>query len=138
MYFEETNLYKTNDHFFYEVGQDLSSLTEKVPDLGGVFYILKLAKGRVDLVSLGKSNTLLDSKKKKVNSLKQGILYFPNGEEREPFLLEKMKKEQVDAIDIYWYVTLDKKNDHLPEYVLGLLMQRYYENFGKLPIWDEG
>jgi hypothetical protein len=61
MYFEETNLYKTNDHFFYEVGQDLSSLTEKVPDLGGVFYILKL-----------------------------------------------------------------------------MLIQRYYENFGKLPIWDEG
>ena len=106
--------------------------------MGGVFYILKLAKGRVDLVSLGKSNTLLDSKKKKVNSLKQGILYFPNGEEREPFLLEKMKKEQVDAIDIYWYVTLDKKNDHLPEYALGMLMQRYYENYGKLPIWDEG
>ncbi len=49
-----------------------------------------------------------------------------------------MKKEQVDAIDIYWYVALDKKNDHLPEYVLGLIMQRYYENFGKLPIWDEG
>jgi hypothetical protein len=32
---------------------------------------------------------------------------------------------------------MDKKNNHLPEYALGLIKQKYYEIYGELPPWDE-
>jgi hypothetical protein len=46
-------------------------------------------------------------------------------------------KENIEALDIYWFVTFDKKNQDLPSYVLALLMQRYFEIHGSLPPWNE-
>lgn len=137
MIFDETSNYKNNGHYFYEPGQSLSSLTENIPELPGIFYIIRLARGGVDLVYIGKSQSIHDSKMKKVNSLRQGILYFADGKQREPFLEKKMKSEKADTLDIYWFVTMDKKNNHLPEYALGLIKQKYYEIYGELPLWDE-
>ncbi|MBK8397318.1 MAG: hypothetical protein IPL26_19045 [Leptospiraceae bacterium] len=46
MIFEETNKYKNKGHFFYNPGDNLSNLCKDIPDLPGVFYILKLARGK--------------------------------------------------------------------------------------------
>jgi hypothetical protein len=55
---------------------------------------------------------------------------------QQDFFESRMMIESVDALDIYWFVTIDKKNNDLPEYVEGLLMQRHYEIYGNLPLWN--
>jgi hypothetical protein len=135
--FDETNLYKTKGHFFYTPSDSLVELCKDIPKKPGVFYILRLAKGRVDLVSIGRSQRIQSPQKSIIISLQKSILFFPDGKEREPFLQQKILQEKIDTLDIYWYVTMDKSNHHLPEYTEGILRQRYFEAIGNLPPWDE-
>ena len=48
-----------------------------------------------------------------------------------------MFDEGIDAPCIYWYVTLDDNFRDLPGYVEGLLMQRFYTKYGRLPLWNK-
>jgi hypothetical protein len=52
--FDETKKYKNNGHFFFKNGNQLSEVSKNVPELPGVYYIVRLAKGRVELVYIGK------------------------------------------------------------------------------------
>ena len=56
--FDETKKYKNNGHFFFKKGNQLSEVSKGVPELPGVYYIVRLAKGRVELVYIGKSGTI--------------------------------------------------------------------------------
>ena len=47
-----------------------------------------------------------------------------------------MKKQEIDALDVYWFVTFDKEHHHLPSYVEALLLQKHFELFGCLPEWN--
>ena len=53
--FDELEKYKTNGHFFYERGADILKLSQKLPNETGVFYILKLTKGKIKLTYIGES-----------------------------------------------------------------------------------
>ena len=58
------------------------------------------------------------------------------GQKREN-RIKKMIEEGIEALDIYWFVTVDDKQKDIPQYVEGLIMQRYFETFGELPLWNE-
>jgi hypothetical protein len=45
--------------------------------------------------------------------------------------------ENIDALDIYWFVTFDTKHKDLPGFVESLLIQRFFEIHGKLPLWNK-
>lgn len=67
--FNELDKYKNKGHFFYKSGDNLSVVSKDVPSLQGVYYILRLAKGNVDLVYIGKSGTIEQSGKFKEQGL---------------------------------------------------------------------
>ena len=48
--FDETRKYKNNSHFFFKKGNRLSEVSKNVSELPGVYYFIRLAKGRVELV----------------------------------------------------------------------------------------
>jgi hypothetical protein len=48
--FIELDKYKSSGHFFFKNGDKLSVASKDVPNSQGVFYILRLAKGKIDLV----------------------------------------------------------------------------------------
>lgn len=129
--FDETKKYKTQGHFFFKKGNSLKEQSVDVPELPGVYYILRLAKGKVDLVYIGKSDNDLQSGStvgaSLADALTQAVAQFQN----------KMTEENIDGLDIYWFVTMDKTNNDLPGYVEGILMQRYFDIHGKLPPWNK-
>jgi len=129
--FDETKKYKTQGHFFFKKGNSLKEQSVDVPELPGVYYILRLVKGKVDLVYVGKSDNDLQSGltvgASLANALTQTVAQFEN----------KMTEENIDGLDIYWFVTMDKTNNDLPGYVEGILMQRYFDIHGKLPPWNK-
>jgi len=48
-----------------------------------------------------------------------------------------MSESDIDGLDIYWFVTMDTNHIDLPDYVFGLILQTYYDVYGRLPEWNE-
>jgi len=135
--FDETKKYKNRGHFFFKKGDRLTDVSKEVPELPGVYYILRLARGNIDLVYIGKSGTITQSGMFKEQLLKGRINNKQENIKRQDFFDKKMAEEHIDGLDIYWFVTMDKANNDLPGYVEGLLIQRFFEVHGKLPVWNK-
>ena len=135
--FVELEKYKTNGHFFFEKNDNLRNKSKDVPNLPGVYYILKLAKGKVELVYIGKSGSMLQNGQFKDQLLNKRLNNKQDGIRREYYFLNKIEEENIEALDIYWFVTVDDEHNDLPGYVEGLLLQRYFEVYGCLPPWNK-
>jgi hypothetical protein len=135
--FDEVRKYKNNGHFFLRRGGLLAEESKDVPELPGVYFIMRLARGHVELVYIGKSGTIKQDMTFKNQLLKSSINGKQEGIKSQDFFDNKMTRENIDALDIYWFVTMDKSNNDLPGYVEGLLMQRFYELYGRLPEWNK-
>jgi hypothetical protein len=135
--FDEVRKYKNNGHFFLRRGGLLAEESKAVPELPGVYFIMRLARGHVELVYIGKSGTIKQDMTFKNQLLKSSINGKQEGIKSQDFFDNKMTRENIDALDIYWFVTMDKSNNDLPGYVEGLLMQRFYELYGRLPEWNK-
>ena len=127
--FDELNNYKNKGHFFFQKGDSLREQSREVPEFPGVYYILRLANGKIDLVYIGKSGGVLQNGT--FNSQ-----WFKDNKWLQHFEQEA-EKENIDALDIYWFVTYDKKHQDLPGFVEGLIIQRYFDIYGCLPPWNK-
>lgn len=135
--FDELSKYKNQGHFFFQQGDSLVEKSKDVPNLPGVYYILRLANGAVDLVYIGKSGTLLQTGNFKNQLLQKRINNKQEGIKRQIFFEQKIEEESIDALDIYWFVTYDNEQNDLPAFVKASIMQRYFDVHGHLPPWNK-
>lgn len=135
--FDELAKYKNKGHFFFEKGDVLKTNRKDVPNLPGVYYVIKLAKGKVELVYIGKSGSIQQNGQFKEQLLNQRLNNKQDGMNREQYFLQKIELENIDALDIYWFVTMDEQYQDLPSFVEGLLLQRYFEIYACLPKWNK-
>jgi hypothetical protein len=56
--FDEIKKYTDNGHFFFKKGDNLKQVIKRVPDLPGVYYVVRLSNGRIELVYVGQSGTI--------------------------------------------------------------------------------
>lgn len=134
--FDELKKYKKNDHFFLMKGGLLSDVSKEVPEMPGVFYIIRLAKGRVELVYIGKSEITNQDDNGKSQLLRSSINNLQNGTKGQIISDQKFESENIDGLDIYWFVTFDEKNKDLPAFVEGKIMQRFFDQYGRMPKWN--
>jgi hypothetical protein len=135
--FDELKRYKTHGNFQLLKGAKLSVASKAVPEQAGVYYIIRLARGRVDLVYIGKTSTINQDGDLGIETLRWRITNRQDGTKWQLFFDKKFNEENIDGLDIYWFVTMDDKVRHLPGYVEGLLMQNFYELYERLPEWNE-
>ncbi len=135
--FDELTKYKNQGHFFFQKGDSMAKQSKKVPNLPGVYYIFQLARGRVELVFIGKSGTLLQDGDFNNHLLKTSLNSNRGGMENQAFFEQKIQDEGIDALDIYWFVTFDKHHRDLPGFVEGVIMQHYFDVHGCLPPWNK-
>ncbi len=135
--FEELNKYPNNGHFFFRKGDVLNRQSKAVPNLPGVYCIIRLAHGKADLVYIGKSGTMLKEGQFKNQLLRERINNKQGGMQRQQYFEQKMAQEDIDGLDIYWFVTFDKFHQDLPGFVEGQLLQRYFDVHGCLPPWNK-
>jgi len=50
--------------------------------------------------------------------------------------MSKLKDKNIDGLDIYWYETFNQKTKDIPSFVQSLLLQKYFEIYGRLPEWN--
>lgn len=135
--FDELSKFENCGHFFFSPGQNLQEVSKNVPDLPGVYYIMRLSRGIIDLVYIGKSGTMEQRGNFKSQLLRSRLNNKQEGLKRQDFFEHKCKQERIEALDIYWFVTFDKANQDLPGYVEGILLQRFFEVHGCLPLWNK-
>lgn len=135
--FTELTKYKEQGHFFFEKGDNLKAKSKEVPNKPGVYYILKLAKGKIELVYIGKSGSMLQNGSFKEQLLHKRLNNKQDKVGREQYFHQKIETENIDVLDIYWFVTMDNQFKDLPGYVEGLLLQKYFDVYGCLPPWNK-
>lgn len=135
--FDDLEKYKENGHFFFKKGDNLKNVSQNVPDKPGVYYFLRLRKGKIDLVYIGKSGSILQNGTFKDQSLNKRLNNKQDGVRRQIFFDVKFFEEDIETLNIYWYVTINDENNDLPGYVESLLIQRFYEVNGCLPVWNK-
>jgi hypothetical protein len=140
--FDELEKYKNKNHFFLNAGDNLETVCN-APDLPGVFLVFMLARGKNELVYIGFSRKELKQSSGKRYALEFGTLKEEivdgvalNKSPNKVSWMKKLAGKGVDALDIYWYVTMDKKVIDFPEDVERAIMQSYIHIYGKLPTWN--
>lgn len=128
--FDELRKYKKNDHFFLKKGGLLSAASKEVPENPGVYYVIKLAQGRIELVYIGRSDMIDGDDHSKSQFLRSSII------KQQLLFAQKIVDEDIDGLDIYWFVTFDRKNNDLPSFVEAQIMQRFYDQNGRMPRWN--
>jgi hypothetical protein len=134
--FDELNKYSCNGHFFFKRGQKLSTVCN-APEQPGVYYILQSKKGEIELLYIGASGTISQKGEFSKQLLKSRLNNKQNGVKRQLYFEEMMLLEEIDTLDIYWFVTFDNKHKDLPSFVEALLLQKHFEIYGCLPDWNK-
>ena len=135
--FAETIKYKNKGHFTFKKGGKLSHVSKEVPKLPGIYYIVKIVKDVKELVYIGKAGTMRMEGTFSAQSLKGRINNKHGDVKRQIYFENKYEAEQIDSLEVYWFVTFDENHNDLPGFVEGLLIQRYYEKFDSLPLWNK-
>lgn len=125
--FQEPKKYTENDHFFFEADKDLEKVCNAPKDKDGVFKVLELRNGRINLVYIGYSNS-----GGLFNEIVNGLHYDKNA--RKTGWTYQLLKDKTDALDIYWYIT-SGKDEQKKEQVE--MLKDFVEQTGKLPKWNK-
>jgi len=125
--FQEPKKYTDNDHFFFEADKELEKVCNAPRDKDGVFKVLELRNGRINLVYIGYSNS-----GGLFNEIVNGLHYDKNG--RNTGWTYQMLKDKTEALDIYWYV-IPEKDEQKKEHVE--MLKEFVNQTGKLPKWNK-
>lgn len=139
--FDELEKYQKNDHFFFMPKVELEKVCNAPKNECGVFIVYELKDGRVELVYIGSSGKVKNDGSK---NHENGGLYnhIVNGSRFGDVPIkkswnQKLIDENIDALDIYWYVTFDSIYDDIPTFVEAITMQGFYDVHGRLPRWNK-
>lgn len=142
--FDILDKYKTQDHFFLTPEQDLQTVCNAPADKSGVYVIYALKKGRVELIYIGDSGKVEKGsspaiRKEGLSSLKDEII---NGQQfgKKPAHIawkKQMIRENIEALNIYWYVTYDTGYTDCPEVLKRNLLRQHQDIFGIFPKWNK-
>jgi hypothetical protein len=125
--FQEPKNYWDNDHFFFEADKDLEKVCNAPKDKDGVFKVLELRNGKINLIYIGYSNS-----GGLFNEIVNGLHYDKNA--RKIGWTYQMLKDKTDALDIYWYVTTDNVKQKKEQVEM---LKDFVEQTGKLPKWNK-
>lgn len=141
--FNELNKYKKNGHFFLTQEDKLKDVCNAPEKQIGIFLTYALKNGRVELVFIGGTGEVT---KKELNSIQDtgtgGLKdQLINGMQftdvsREISWPAQMKKENIEALDVYWYVTHSEEYIDSPGKVENILFERHYQLFQRMPRWN--
>lgn len=141
--FDELSKYN-GGHFFFKSTSKLSAVCNAPSDKSGIYLVYGLSKGRIELIYIGRSgkrgsNGLISIRKAGLGGIKDRIV---NGHQfgkipRKTSWPSQLLIEDIEALDVYWYITHDDGNDDCPDVIESLLLKKHLGIFGRLPRWNK-
>lgn len=116
---------------FPDNGKKLREITKDIPNAHGV-YIICDSKG--EIVYIGKAGEIKQDGTLTKQGLHDRLNNQHNGKPREDDFISKMEESNIDSIIINWY-ELDPKE--APSLVEARLLQKYLDEYRRLPIWNK-
>lgn len=138
--FDELEKFKSNGHFFFEEKDELKDVCNAPKNGVGVYIVYALQNGKIELIYIGSSGKILQNGTLKI---RKGGIYdrIVNGkqfdEPRRISWKQKILSERIEALDVYWYETLDKNHNDIPSSIEGIIIQRFFDIHGYLPKWNK-
>jgi len=139
--FDELEKYENNDHFFFTSKEELENVCNAPKNKSGIYLVYELKNGRIELVYIGSSGKVQNNGQIKHRN---GGLYdrIVNGHQfgkipRKKSWKQKLVKEKIEALDIYWYDTINTENPDIPVFVEATVIQRFFEINKHLPRWNK-
>jgi len=141
--FDELSKYKQKDHFFLTSKDDLKKECNAPTDKSGVYLVYALKNGRIELVYIGRSGKIrkdgtMKIRKSGLGGLKDRIVnghQFGNVPRRVSWI-KQIEKENIEALDIYWYATHNEKFMDCPRLLEDDLLHIYISVYNSLPRWN--
>jgi len=141
--FAELDKYEQNNHFFLQPQDSLREVCNAPTNKSGVYVVYALKNGKIELIYIGRSgkiekNGSMFIRKAGLGGMKDRIV---NGHQfgktpRRISWLSQMKKENIEALDVYWYVTHNEKYKDCPRILENKLLLKHLDIFGRLPRWN--
>lgn len=135
--------YKETGHFFFESRDRLSQVCNAPTNKSGVYLVYALKHGKIELVYIGKSGKLMPDgsmfvRKAGLGGIKDRIV---NGHQfgktpRKVSWPIQMISENIDALDVYWFVTHSIKFKDCPRVIENDLLKKHISFYGQLPRWN--
>ena len=116
---------------FPDNGKALTKIIEKIPNTPGVYIIYN---SNEEIVYIGKAGTVNQDGTFKKQGLRKRLTNQHDGMRREDYFLSKIKKDGIAHIKIKWY---ELKDEVIPGYIEGMLIQEYLNIHKKLPSWND-
>ena len=140
--FDILNKYKTNDHFFFKPTDSLEEVCNAPDDKDGVYLVYELKNGGINLVLVGASGEKIPGYaiKEGLLGLKTAITSGSGSEWKNPRKQAwpvKMLSENIDTLDIYWWVTYKNNRGDHPEGIKRSIMRMHKAMFGEPPKWNK-
>jgi hypothetical protein len=141
--FDELEKYKESNHFFLKPNISLGQVCNAPTNKSGVYLVYTMKKGKISLVYIGRSGKVnkdgsMFVRKAALGGIKDRIV---NGHQfgKIPRRISwhiQMIKENIEALDIYWYITHNAEYIDCPRILENKLLTRYIEIHGCLPEWN--
>lgn len=138
--FDELTKYKQTGHFFFKPGDQLASVCNAPKECSGIYLIYTLEKGSVNLIYIGISGrkgpdgNILHRKDGLRGRFITGKQF---GERRSISWPKQMRLENIEALDIYWYVTHGSHDSDFPRDIEKALLEKYLDIYGQWPRWNK-
>lgn len=131
--------YRTNGSFYFNAYDNLAVVCNAEKSSSGVYIVHGKKEEKYMLLYVGISGKMTNEGSIKI---RKGGIYdrLVNGKQfgqsRKFSWKERMAIDDLDELYIQWFDTF-LNNKHIPKYVEGVLLQKYYEIFFSLPPWNK-
>lgn len=138
--FDELKKYKKKGSFSFKADELLEKACNAPKDKSGVYIVYASDNSKDNPIYIGSTGKI--RKDGKIKHRKGGLydrIYRGKqfDESRKLSWPKKMKEQQIDELNIYWYVTFNDEVTDIPAYVEAILIQQYFNKFRRLPYWNE-
>ena len=142
--FDELNKYKNKNHFFFRPEDGLSEVCNAPNDKSGIYLVYALVQGKIELVYIGISGLeqkdgTLKTRKAGLGGMKDRIVnghHFGKTPRRRSWPIQ-MLKENIEALDVYWWVTYENELRDFPRRIEESLLKKHMDLYGCLPRWNK-
>ena len=138
--FSEIEQYENNGHFFFDGETHIKDVCNAPKSGVGIYLVYALKNGKIELIYVGsigkitKEGFIKTRKEGMYDKIVKGVQF---GEIRNKAWKKQLFIEDIEALDVYWYETFNKKHIDIPTVVAGNIIQQFFNIYGKLPKWNE-
>ena len=138
--FDQLENYPSKGHFFFRASDELGAVCNAPKNGFGVYIVFALKHGKIELIYIGSSGKMRQNGRIQI---RKGGMYdtIVNGKQfdkpRTISWKEELIRDNIEALDIYWYETVEENYIDIPASIEGLVMQIHYSIHGRLPKWNK-